>query len=95
MKQIVKQLTDDRLVDIEIAKERCHKVIDSINSYPSVDNAGFIARATTNTIKQLLVNAGVTTEVNFYNTFTENLIVKEEQICDMLDMDLPDVETED
>ena len=87
-------LTDQQIVDIEIAKGKCHDVIDRINGYPNIDNAGYLARATTNTVKQILVNAGVTTEVNFYNLFTENLLIKEEQIADMLDIDLSETDAD-
>ena len=81
-------LTDDQLVDIELAKQKVHDAISRINGYPNIDNAGYIARATTNTIKDLLVAAGVASEVGFYNLYTEKLLAKEEQIADMLDIDL-------
>lgn len=87
-------LTDEQIVDIELAKGRCHNVIDRINGYPNIDNAGYLARATTNTVKEILVNAGVTTEANFYNQFTEQLLAKEGQIADMLDIDLDEADAD-
>ena len=77
-------LSDDQIVDIELAKGKLHAAIDVLHQYPSVKTEAFIAKALTNTVREILVEAGVTTHKAFYDKFTAKVEDKIEIVQDML-----------
>lgn len=87
-------LSDDEIVDIELAKTRLYGAIDSLHQYSTIKTEAMMARALSNTVQELLVDVGVTTDEIFYNTYARKVLDKVEQVQDMLGIIPEDSEEE-
>ena len=91
----VPALSDDEIVDIELAKGKLHDAIDQLHQYPSIKVDAFIAKALANTVRTILVGARVTTEQNFHDVFAEKVLDKLEIVQDMVGVEAVDPEATD
>ena len=91
----VPALSDDEIVDIELAKGKLHDAIAVLHQFPQLKTEVMIAKALSNTVCTILVEASVTTHKAFYDTFTEKVEDKIEIVQDMLGLIPVDPEATD
>ena len=86
---------NERLVNEEIAKEKFERAFAEVHSYSQVNSDQYVSKAGIKTVMQLLIGAGITTKVDFYDRFTNNLIIESERIADMFDVEVPELDTDE
>ena len=67
-----------------MAKQRLFRAIDKVQVIPAVKTETLVAKALSNTMRELLVAAGVTTHKGFYDMFADKMENQAEKMYDAL-----------
>lgn len=88
-------LSDSEVVDIELAKGRLINAIEKVQIIPAVKTETLVAKALSNTVREILIDAGVTTAKEYYNTFADKMESQVDKVYELFGIEVIEIEDDE